>query len=208
MAWRWQAQIIEAGVVADPRDFSRNEDEFAQEMAGYFDRDNVGAGQITSAKIASKALVSAGSNPQQGAPLQVVPSGSGGVWVTIDALTTPVSVDEGELIVDVDVECEVPAPAQNHKWQARVLLDGSPIAYTGWTAGYRKRTTVSLTGSAPVVNGSSSVTVQVRMWTDAYYHIADIAAGKPATMKSNNTIYLLNDTNVLSGNVVWVHRKR
>ena len=211
MAWRWLAQAVEEGVVVDPRDFVRNENELAQEFGGYFDRDNVGPEQVTPAKPVAQAFVLATSNPQEGSPLQTLPAGQTGIWVEITDMTTTADVREGEVIVDADVSCNAGSAyiSRNNLWQARMTINGVPCAYTGWVQFNRLQTCVSMTGSAPVQTGSVSVQVQVRMWGAPFYHLTDLNNGVDwAVLFNYNLTQSTGDLQVLAGNVVIINRIR
>jgi hypothetical protein len=214
MAWRILAQAIESGVVVDPRDVVRNESELAQELAGLLDRDNVGLTQVTPAKPVAQAFVAAGSNPQSGAPLQTLLAGQSGIWTEFSSISVTPTLSDGEVIVDADVcaSAVMTAPwtgAGAERWQARLLINGATVAYTGWTSFARLQTTVSMTGSAPVTTGTCAIQVQVRAWTAPIWSIPSFGIGKDTTNTfANNPIYTGYDLQLLAGNIVWVNRKR
>lgn len=210
MAWRWPAQIIETGVVVDPRDFVRNQMEFVGEFNGKLDRDNVGLDEVASSDLATQALVSAGSNPQSGSPLQTIPAGQAGEWTDVTTLQTSVTTDDGEIIVDSDLNMVwTPAAVINDKWEARTLVNGSVIASTGWTHLIRTASTRSMTGSSPVMKGTTTIQVQVRAWSDPWTGLSTITNGTATnSIRTLNTGYTLGTLYVYAGNVVWVHRKR
>lgn len=225
MAWRWPAQIIETGVVVDPRDFVRNQMEFVGEFNGRLDRDNVGLSEVASSDLATQALVSAGSNPQSGSPLQDIGANQSGAWVEITSMQTSVTTEDGEIIVDADVSAQwtldfggfgyaFGGPINyNDKWETRLLVNGIPVAHCGWTHVARVTTLQAMTGSAPVMKGSTTIQVQIRAWSDPWTNLSQINNGTSTNNSTTGTSadnpgHTTTPLSVLAGNVVWIHRKR
>lgn len=222
MAWRWIPQAIETGVVTDPRDLVRNQAEFAGEFNGHIDRDNVATSGLSVGKFEPYALVSVEWSKVIGAPLQTITEGAGGAWVNLvdDAATTnlgaglpaEIDVEDGELIIDAQI-CGgfdySAAAAFNQKWSSRLLVNGLAIAHTGWSHESRKRTVQSMTGSATVVRGQAVISLQIRAWSDLYFHLSAYSNG---TALSNpefitNHEYTIADLDILNASLCIVHRK-
>lgn len=210
MAWVWQEQALESGVVVDPRDFTRNQAVFAGEFNGHIDRDNVGEGAVTSGKPVVKGIVEVFSNPQSGSPLQQIAAGQSGAWHVISSATTTVDTEDGEVIVDADVNAQWETyGVRNNKWACQLVVNGIPIANTGWTHLNRMSTVQSMTGSAVVTKGQTTIQVLVRTWADAWTEIAEMNAGTaPANTRDLNEGYTTFYLNIVAVNVCGVHRKR
>lgn len=217
MAWRYDEQVVETGVVVDPRDLMLNVDGYAREMNGFLDRDNVGVGQVTSAKIANLSLLFAGSNPQGdgylgGAVIQSL-GASCGQWVEITSLQKSLGVNDGEVIVDADVNVET-APGilltapYNNKWRAKLVVDGVPIAHTDWVHEVRRMTTVSMTGSLPVITGTAIAQVFIQNYAEPWTLITAITHGRGQkdTYRANPLITSIA-LDVWTGNIVMVNRR-
>lgn len=217
MAWTYIEQAIESGVVVDPRDIDACLAGLAGEMNGHLDRDNMSGEAVDEDKIQDQALVSIGDNQQYdgGASLQTIPDHQTGQWIVLSDLTESVTTSDGELIVDADanLKWEIPGTvgdsSSNYKFEMRLLVDGNPIAHTGWCHHRRPRTGQSLTGSIPVAAGTHTIEVQIRAWSDPWYLLTNINNGTQiANTKASNFGYTDRDIDLLAGNVVWVHRKR
>ena len=210
MAWVWQEQVLETGVVVDPRDYTRNQAVLAGEFNGHLDRDNVGEGAVTSGKPVVKGIVEVFSNPQSGAPLQQIAAGQSGAWHTITSATTTLDTEDGEVIVDADVNAQWEAySVGNEKWACRLVVNGLTVANTGWTHIARLSTVQSLTASAPVTKGQTTIQLLIRTWNDPWTGIPAMNAGTaPATTYSQNSGYTVRYLNILAANVCGVHRKR
>lgn len=213
MSWRFHTQAIEAGVVTDVRDFMLNVDAYAREMAGFLDRDNFQTGAVTSAKIGVQELVSITSNPYGTygtVVVQTIASGAG-AWVEVTSAQTVVTVDDGELIVDADVNIEtVPTIQNNEKWRTKMVIDGVDVAFTDWVQIMRGLTCVSLTGSLPVTAGSSVIQVYVQFYADPWRYLTDLANGTNVAGNTfqSNPLTPLGSIAVWTGNVIPVNRKR
>lgn len=209
MAWRWTAQAIESGVVVDPRDFTRNQAEYAGEFNGRLDRDNVAEGAVTAAKPVVKSIVEVFSNPQSGSPLQQIPDGQAGQWHVITAATTTVDTEDGEIIVDADVNAQWEAySVGNEKWACQLVVDGLPIAQTGWTHVGRLMTSQSMTGRAVVSKGQTTIQILIRTWSDPWTGLPAMNNGTaPAATYSQNSGYTIMYLDILAANVCGVHRK-
>lgn len=213
MAWQHQTQAVETGVVTDPRDFILNVDTYAREMNGFLDRDNFAAAAVTSAKIGVQELVAVTSNPYGTYGTVVVQTigTSAGQWIEVSSAQTLVTVDDGELIVDADVNVEtVPTLQNNEKWRTKLTIDGVDVAFTDWVQIMRGLTCVSLTGSAPVVTGTSTVQVFIQYYADAWRYLTDLANGTNVAGNTfdSNPMTTLGSVSVWTGNVVPVNRKR
>lgn len=209
MAWRWLAQAVEDGVVVDPRDFVRNENELAQEFGGYFDRDNVGPEQITPAKPVAQAFVIADGSHATGSPLQTLGAGQSGAWTEITSVTVTPDLEDGEVIVDGDVACQTTLTTPTSKWQIRLLVNGYPVAYSGWVSFARRSTCVSVTGSMPIVTGSVAIQLQIRAWTDPQYHLTDLRNGDDTVnVQLYNPTTTFVDLSIVAANIVYVNRRR
>ena len=213
MAWQHQTQAVETGVVTDPRDFILNVDAYAREMNGFLDRDNFAAAAVTSAKIGVQELVAAGQNPYGdygGAIVQAI-SGGAGQWTEVSAAQTTITVDDGEMIVDADIviKSTLLGATYGEKWRTRLTIDGVDVAFTDWVSLTRTMTGVSLTGSAPVTTGTSVVQVFVQHYVDPNRLLTDLANGTNGTATfAQNPTTTGGTLDVITGNVVWVNRKR
>lgn len=210
MAHREPLQALETGVVLDPRDVMQNFNELAREINGNIDRDNLQTGAVTGSKLESEGVVMVFDNPQEGSPLHTIAVGSTGQWENITGMSVTDTVDDGEIIVDADVNYEWAGATQsNQKCQFRTLVNGVQIAETGWGHTNRLKTVHSMTGSWPVVAGSVTVQVQGRAWNDPWYHLGDVNNGRnTSATKAFNLSYTLDALNIVAGNIVCVVRKR
>lgn len=214
MAWRWIPQAIETGVVTDPRDLVRNQAEFAGEFNGRLDRDNVTTANVTADRVQAKALVEAGELILEAADVQAIPAHQTRGWIAVTALTDTITVTDGDLIVDADVNTQwdmsaLPNPRGNEKHILRLLVGGIPIAHSGWSHINRTMTTVSLTGSLSVVTGPVAVSVEISLWADPWYNLTALNNGS----NIGNTFLFnyyetLHPLSILAGRLVWVNRKR
>lgn len=210
MAWRWTAQAIESGVVVDPRDFTRNQAEYAGEFNGRLDRDNVAEGAVTAAKPVVKSIVEVFSNPQSGSPLQQIAAGQSGAWHVITAATTTLDTEDGEVIVDADINVQTAAfvGTGNEKWACQLVVDGLPIAQTGWTHRGRTMTSQSMTGRAVVSKGQTTIQILMRVWEDPWRNVAEMNNGTaPSSTYTLNDGYTNAAYDILAVNVCGVHRK-
>lgn len=213
MAWEHSTQAVEPGVVTDPRDFIANVDTYARAMAGFLDRDNFQAGAVTSAKIGVKEIVAAENGPYGTYGTVVVQTigSSAGQWAEVTSARRSVSVEDGEVIVDADVNVEtVPTLQNNEKWRTMLTIDGVDVAYTDWVQVMRGLTCVSLTASAPVVTGTCTVQVFIQYYADPWRYLTDLANGTNVAGNTftSNPMTTLGSVSIWTGNTVVVNRRR
>lgn len=212
MAWRYLARAVETGVVIDPRDFVMNQTEFAAEFNGLLDRDNIATAGLVAADFEAATFVEARYDNALGAPLQTIDAGAGGSWVEITDVTTSFTVDDGELIVDADINVEWPATAvpTNNKWEARLLINGNAVAHTGWGHQVRLKGAQALTGSCSVSAGTATVAINVRAWADPWTELDAYDSGNMADVEAAfmlNPMYTTFDLDILAANLAIIHRK-
>lgn len=204
MAWVYAEQYFRTGEVADPRDFQRNVNRLAGEMNGHWDRDNTPRGTLTSAKLAVKALMATGSNPNQyvaGAPIQTLTAPLASVWTTIDPLTTTAAVGDCGLKAIGTVLFQftgVGAITYNDKLDFRLLVDGNEVAKSGWYTWGRGWNSCRLAGLSSAPAGTSTLSMQARISTSPYTLIDDITNGV-----NLSAAYLANPQSSFFTVIIW-----
>lgn len=215
MAFRYDEQYVEAGVVTDPRDLMVNVNAYASEMAGHMDRDSIpSSATIAATKWAVQAIMSTGSNPVggDGTIVQTLAAGQTATWTTITPMNTTVTTDDGALAVRMDINWSwTGATAQifNDRLEVRLLIDGRVVSVSGWSSIARLSDSLSLSGYVPVTAGSVTVSVQMRAYAAPYTFIDDINNGVNVSANTAaNSPATSNLIDVIGGNVVWEHAKR
>lgn len=213
MAWVHAPQYLWAGTTTDPRELMGNVFELAREPNGFTDRDNLGESVVGVAEVVTGTFNTLGSTEYD---YDVSPSsdfdlvdGETGAWREVTAITTNVTCVDGRLLAEL-WGCYrtygVGFPAYQTVYEFRLLIDGVPVAESGWISFHRNKTSFHLIGSAPVDVGTHTISLQWRGYGKPHEGITNIANGilDDTTVEPSTAV----SARISKAGLVWRHQKR
>jgi hypothetical protein len=177
MAQRYRQEPVQSGDVLDPVIWNENHAEFAAEFNNALDRDNLPVASITEEMIVPRNFnrIDSDGFSTSGGVNVFVSDMSRADWQRTDGFGLRIA--EFEFEADVD-SLTISEFGCNHLWtdwatlsgtppedqaRFRIVMDGIPVAETGWYSSNRERESVYLVGAVPIVAGRHTAWVEVQV---------------------------------------------